>query len=276
MEGNRRSPYALNMHSASPGMRDQFENKRVLRHRRLLWIVAACMVLAVMAGAGAAVRVIWLGPLRPITQAELRLFNTPTRGNLASDQEYLQEALWSWHECKGTSRYRPSPSGQNEVRSDPRVLWAGDTPAGRAAVVGQFVRHQHKGKLPPNFRKDLIQLGFIDSGIDGRPVVVEDDDGGLRDIFGPMYGFLMGADASTLVFLDIGVPIGYTLDQNLPGRFTALEFSDGAAVISIPPQSKTNMLFAARVPREGPTTWTGEETAFQISGPGSRDPRCHS
>jgi hypothetical protein len=182
------------------------------------------------------------GPLLPASEQDLRRLGAPTAGDLAGDQAYLAAVQRSWAEKFGTGRYRPHGNGFQEVRGEPRVLWAGTTPAGPAAVVGQLIRYQHRNKT--EFRQDQVLLGFVD-GEAGRPGVLDagtrhvywSRTGGFREEMPRTWGFLVGADRSALLVVDPGVPVGYALGVHRPAdglQYTPLEFRDGVAVVAVP------------------------------------------
>lgn len=65
--------------------------------------------------------------------ASRAMLQEPTRGNLADDPDFIDQALAAW-----TDGVKKSPNGlAKQVTGDPHVYWAGDTPAGRVALVVQ-------------------------------------------------------------------------------------------------------------------------------------------
>jgi hypothetical protein len=228
-------------------------------------IGAIALAVVALVGAGAAgpalqaVQYRPRGPLLPAEVEDLRRLDAPTRGDLAGDLAYQATVRRSWTEKYGTGRYRPHGNGFEEVRGEPRLLWAGTTPAGPAAVVGQLIRYQHRNKT--EFRQDQLLLGAVATGEGGRPVVVA---AGSRDVFWTrdggyhqrtplMSGFFVGVDRSVLLVLDTGAPTGYALASRpvVGQEFTPLEFHDGVAVVPLPPQPYPPAVAVARLPFGG-------------------------
>ncbi|CRK59132.1 hypothetical protein [Alloactinosynnema sp. L-07] len=83
---------------------------------------------------------------------DFSILNGPTKGDLAGDQEYLTKVLQAWQRGREVS---PNPLREGtQLTGSPKVIWAGTTPAGRAAVVGQAgettdVAHWPEGTTPP-------------------------------------------------------------------------------------------------------------------------------
>ncbi|HVK22514.1 MAG TPA: hypothetical protein VM677_14240 [Actinokineospora sp.] len=66
---------------------------------------------------------------------DFSILNGPTRGDLAGDQAYLAQVIQAWQ--KGIEVSPSKPTGTNQLTGSPKVIWAGTTPVGKAAIVGQ-------------------------------------------------------------------------------------------------------------------------------------------
>ncbi|MFC7617180.1 hypothetical protein ACFQV2_30900 [Actinokineospora soli] len=116
-----------------------------------------------------------------------RLVERPTRGDLAGDTAYLAEVREAWRTGAKTS---PNLGGA-DLEGDPKVVWAGTTPVGRAAVVAQ-------ADGPKEFAIGLVA--------GDPPVLVADRPGSIS--FTP--AFLFGPDDRMLLALDLGVPMEWS------------------------------------------------------------------
>jgi RNA polymerase sigma factor (sigma-70 family) len=106
------------------------------RHRRIA-IVGASTAAAVAVAAAASL-VSWQTTSEPTQVAKDTLLTAPTRGDLAKDNAFLGAATQAWVKNSITAK----PYGQKGPLAEmlggqPHVYWAGNTSAGRAAVVVQ-------------------------------------------------------------------------------------------------------------------------------------------
>ncbi|MFU8854126.1 hypothetical protein ACNAW0_24545 [Micromonospora sp. SL1-18] len=196
--------------------------RRVRRHRALTGALAV-LLLAGLAGA------VQLGrapsPAQVADVPEL-LLDQPTRGDLAHDRAYLDRVVATYQRTRDdTLGLLRAPVGQ------PRVTWAGTTPAGPAAAVVQRMQDDG-GKLS-------VFIRFIGTDGAGRPEPVGADV--LTTDFGS-WAFLAGPDRSVLVVLDVGDDVEWSSERTyLADRVTRTDwkpvtFSDGAGVVKVPPQ----------------------------------------
>lgn len=129
------------------------------------------------------------------------LMSGPPKGDLVQDANYLREVKDVWQRSHAGSVHRDRGIF-DDLRGEPKVAWAGRTPAGRAAVVVQPAYLHPHANLGPDSEGLGTLVGFIGEGPGGRAVLVED----LYPEGPPRHGFLLG---STLVVLDDGHPTGY-------------------------------------------------------------------
>lgn len=110
--------------------------RRRLRNRAAIAGVATVAAAVVGTGTMAAFPALF-GPDSSTQNTQVAasraMLTEPTRGDLASDLNFIDQALTAWNDG-----VRKSPNGlATEVTGDPHVYWAGDTPAGRVALVVQ-------------------------------------------------------------------------------------------------------------------------------------------
>lgn len=206
------------------------------RTRRRALVAGACGLVAV------AVLTPWLRPApdgwrEPARPAEdlydTSLLRAPTRGDLAGDREYLDRVLLAWQEGLRTSPNRDNPSG-DRLTGSPKVVWAGTTPEGPAAVVAQGGELNGTisgpdGAAPPKLHP---AFGLV---VGADPELVVD-----TPLFrGQPPAFLFGPGDRTLLALDRGVPMSVSTWAIGPdgrgGRtWRELPAVDGVAVARLP------------------------------------------
>lgn len=200
------------------------------RRRRRRGIAVATSVAAVIAlGAGAAVVVLTDTPSTQVAE--------PTKGNLAGDQAFLDQARAAW--TSGLS-YAPDAASRmyDDRRGEPHVRWAGDTPAGRAAIVSQQVNVSEAipGDMPYGLQ-DVEGLVAIDP-TDGRLKLVDvagigETQPGLADLY------KFGPEDRTMLIVDRGKPLAYAhgyVQEDVRYRYEwhPVEPRDGVAIVPIP------------------------------------------
>lgn len=91
-----------------------------------------------MAG-GSATTVLWpdSAPVQVADGQSAWLFEGPTGGDLAGDEQFIDQALEAWQQGIAKS---PNDTGKS-VTGEPHVYWAGRVPAGEVAIVAQNGRH---------------------------------------------------------------------------------------------------------------------------------------
>jgi hypothetical protein len=162
------------------------------------------------------------------------LVDAPTSGNLAGDTQFRTDAIAAWEAGK-----KVSPNADrgifDDVRTEPSVYWAGDTPSGRAAVVVQEAQlhpHDDLGSEDADQTRTLVGLVATDPA-DGRFKLVNDQydaDAGR---------FLFGDGDRTVLILDRGVPLFVSHDASVEnGQIRAnwqrLALDGGVAVEQLP------------------------------------------
>lgn len=190
---------------------DVLRGGRRRRTRRRLTVAAS--VLAVVAVAGTAT-VVTLREDAAAPVADARL-TAPTTGDLAGDQAFLDEAREAWHDGLP---YAPEAARgyYDDKRGEPHVFWAGDTPAGHAAIVLQQMYVHPTGEVPENGLRTAEGLVAIDP-VDGRLKLVGTrligwDEPGRADYY------RFGPEDRTLLIVDHGQPVHYSIDTALVDR----------------------------------------------------------
>ncbi|MFC4856706.1 hypothetical protein [Actinophytocola glycyrrhizae] len=233
------------LHGTTPGLalppafaETVLRGGRRRRARRRLAVAAS--VVAVVAVAASAT-VVTMREDAPVPVADARL-TMPTKGDLAGDKAFLDQARHAWQE--GLPYSPEARDGYyDDLRGDPHVYWAGSTPAGRAAVVLQQVYVHRNNQVPENGLRTAEGLVAIDPG-DGQLKLVTTrmigwDEPGVADYY------KFGPDDRTALIVDNGKPLHYAFDftvvQGDDGRrdlrfdWSQAEPDDGVAIVTVPP-----------------------------------------
>ncbi len=204
------------------------------RTRRRL-TVAACVVAAVAVATSATVVALRDDPAVPVADARL---TQPTKGDLAGDQAFLDEARKAWQEGlpvapEARDRY------YDDLRGEPHVYWAGNTPAGRAAIVLQPVYVHPNSQVTERGLRTAEGLVAIDPD-DGRLKLVNTRMIGM-DGPGQAAYYKFGPGDRTILAVDRGQPLHYDLSPTYVEASRALRFDwrraepeDGVAVVTVP------------------------------------------
>jgi hypothetical protein len=165
------------------------------------------------------------------------IFDGATHGDLSGDASYLSAVVQAWNDSHGSS-LNADRGIFDDLRGKPRVLWAGTTPAGPAAVVAQDAYLHHHGNISLN-REGIYQLlGFVGPGRDGRPVVVADTypaPGVSSDI-----AWFVDTDRHVVAAIDTGKPMGlstgwvYADDGRVTRTYVPMNTHDGVAWQQLP------------------------------------------
>lgn len=179
--------------------------------------------------------------------------NRPTKGDLANDKDYLNSVIRAWDRSHAKSG-NASRGIFNHLKGKARVVWAGNTPAGPAAMVIQRADVRHHGNIQLN-REGLYTLaGFVGTGANGKPEVVGDTfpspDSGRAST-----AFRVGPDREALVVIDTGQrAVGFSPQREYPATggstrtYQPLTFEQGAAVVALPPGTTAPDLRVSSLP----------------------------
>lgn len=205
------------------------------RGRRRMIVAASVVAFAAVATSATVVA------LRDVPQqvqaADPRL-TQPTRGDLANDQAFLGQALDAWRRDL-TYASEASFGFYDDRRGEPRVLWAGNTPAGRAAVVVQQVYVHERTQVRPEYRGLQVAEGLVAiDPADGQLKLV--DTAYLWDqepTWADYYKF--GPGDRMLLIVDYGRPLHYSFAAIREGTTSTrtwqqVQPSDGIALVHIP------------------------------------------
>ncbi|MET7278326.1 hypothetical protein ABZS29_08860 [Kribbella sp. NPDC005582] len=232
---------------------------RRLRRRRLTTLAAS--TLAVIAVGGA----LLTGPglYQSITEppvAGVPVQNDPygflmkghPRGDLAGDQDYLDQALLAWQKSHRDSINRERGIF-DRLQGQPQVFWAGKTPAGRVAIIGQYADLRHHDNIQLDRQGVHTLVGFVADGADGKPAVVADS------YPAPGVGLTTGfVVKDTLVVLDTGKKLGwsparqYNDDGSSGRKYTSVRFKDGVGIVKLPQGADPKRLALDTLPATGP------------------------
>lgn len=231
------------LHAATDGLeppadfaRHVLAGGRRRRLRRRLTAVASAVAAVAVAAAGTAV----LNHEPEVSAAE-KLLNTPTKGALAGNRAFLNDVVRAWEDglpIAQEARFRY----YDDLRGDPHIVWAGDTPVGRAAVVVQQTYVHRDYWVHDDGMRIAKGLVAIDPA-DGRLKLVA--------TLSPNAGtdavsyFMFGPMDRTLLIVDEGQPLYYSTNSQdaeageiqLGGPFKPewkrVRATDGAAVVQI-------------------------------------------
>ena len=195
------------------------------------------------------------------------LFDGRIHGDLRSDSTFLNEAVGAWNGSHGTSG-NASRGIFDDLRGKAHVVWAGTTPAGKAALVEQDAYLHHHGDIQLKHEGIYSLLGFVGVGSDGKPVVVGDTypnepgDGVKTNAWfvDPARTVLTVAENGT----DFGVSTGWIYDTKAHRDFIPIPDQDGVGVIRLP-EPATSAVHVARLPIRGMRDMTAIAGAAQLN-----------
>jgi hypothetical protein len=237
------------------------------RARRRLTVAAS--VLAVVAVAGAAT-VVTLREDTPAPVADARLAE-PTKGTLAGDQAFLDQAREAW--AAGLPYGLEASKGYyDDVRGESHVYWAGDTPAGRAAVVlQQMYVHPTAEVLEAGLRtaEGLVAIDPVDGTLKLVSTrVIGRDEPGQADYY------LFGPDDRTLLIVDEGAPLYWAMDgafvqgddgnQKFQYDWQRVEPEGGVVTVTVPDDAKARSAIASQGEDPPGPVAMGNSTYYQI------------
>lgn len=181
------------------------------------------------------------------------LFDGHVHGDLKNDTSFQQAAVTAWNGSHKTSS-NASRGIFDDLRGKPRVVWAGSTPAGKAALVEQNAYLHRHGDIELKHQGVYSLLGFVGVDTDGRPVVVGDtypDDPGDGV---PTNAWFVDPARTVLAVAengeDFGVSTSWIYDTKLHRDFTPIPDQDGVGVTHLS-KPGTTAVHVARLPVRG-------------------------
>ncbi|MGW4498577.1 hypothetical protein ACWENR_08160, partial [Micromonospora sp. NPDC004336] len=227
------------------------------RQRRRRAVLAAVCAAVVAVPVGGAIHFAGRGTGGVTVGVASPLFDAPTRGDLAGDEEYLRQVRQAWRQrVEGME----SEGGRPDAGGEPRVVWAGNTPAGPAAYVAQRITVTRS--TAPGDDRLIGYAGFVEPTADGPRVMTMR--GMNEGMDGNSAAVLLGPRRDVLVVLDAGYPVDfsptfrYAPDGRVERTFQRVTFRDGAAVLPVPPQRDRVTVALVGVP-------LNTETAVEIT-----------
>jgi hypothetical protein len=166
------------------------------------------------------------------------LYDRPPRGDLARDTAYVADVVAAWDGSHAASA-NAARGIFRDLRGEPRVVWAGRTPAGPAAVVVQrAVFHAHsEGGVTPGAG---TVVGYVGVAGNGRPRLVADDYQDRRVNEPTPWAWFVDPGRDVVAVLDLGVPAAWTDGWRYHedgvrelGGWTPLKFRHGIATFRI-------------------------------------------
>lgn len=238
---------------------------RRLRRRRFTALAASSLAVAAIAAATIAVPAVrdradqapvatprpttpWVDPITPQPNDRYAaLMTKETGGDLAGDSAYLAQVLTTWHDTQRKDRGKLIDPVAGDVwaalRGEPRIYWAGSTPAGRIAIM---VQH-YQGPRPNSSTKTTLKDGRPNpaaksNGISTVVAMVRDDAQGRPQVreFVTAYDdfafpYFKIQDSGKPTGLYVVVSMGKRLGWRPPGgKVTPFVVKDGVAVAQIP------------------------------------------
>ncbi|MCW6009224.1 hypothetical protein K1W54_32475 [Micromonospora sp. CPCC 205371] len=173
------------------------------------------------------------------------LFDEPTRGDLARDPAFLREVTDAW---RGATE-----NAELWLRGEPHVVWAGNTPKGKAAYVAQRSL-DNPVVVQPEGERLIGYAGFVVPTANGLRVLTFEQFHDSGNLDGNSQAVLLGPDRDTLLVLDFGHPVeyspsmSYAPDGRIVRQRLPVTFRDGAASLPVPPQLTKVTIAVGRAP----------------------------
>ena len=211
------------------------------RGRRRLWhrrTIAGLAALALVFGGVGAVGLV-SGPA--LDRAETftgadpvgPFVDHPTRGDLAQDHAYLTSVLKAWDRSHGNSQNRDRGIF-DDLRGEAWVAWAGNTPAGRAALVAQKAFLHEHDNIQLDSEGVTTLLGFV--GVDSAGDLAVVGDTYPAPGVNPTTAWFVDPEHTVLAALAEGQPLGYGTgwiyrsDGRAVHQFKPMTTQDGVAL----------------------------------------------
>ncbi|GAA0959924.1 hypothetical protein GCM10009554_74260 [Kribbella koreensis] len=220
-----------------------------LRRRRLTAVIAAGLTLVAIAGASTVIQYLPTpAPAHPnisdsggIGSGDPYGFmmKGKTRGDLAGDKTFLAEAVAAWEQGR-MKTYEKERGIYDDLRGGSKVYWAGNTPAGKAAIIVQnSFLHEH-GNMQIDREGIHTLVGYVGTDAAGKTVYIT----GSYPTPGPSLdaAFVTGPSKQqqAMVVIDLGKDMGwaykreYTKVGGSIQKFAPLRFADGVSVVKVP------------------------------------------
>jgi hypothetical protein len=222
--------------------RARVDGQRRLRRRHLSIGVSVAVAVGLIALSADTVRA-W-NPAAPSYAMDGPLGDGKVHGNLAGDVRYadaVRSTVVAWLATASPSKY-------GHALGSPRVIWAGTTPAGPAAVVEQSVQVGGRRKTG---------LWFIGTGAAG-PRVASDNLDHPR-----IQAWYVDLDHRVLAIVDdhtdraVAFRWNYTPDGQARHAFERLSFDDGMAVVAVPAGVSRDTVVVGDLPFSSPEQMVG-------------------
>ncbi len=199
------------------------------KRKRTVTIVAA--VAAVVAAASVTTVVTWQSASEQTNVANDPHLTQPTHGNLAKDNAFLDEVVQVWQRSLRVRFPTPDKPITEMLAGKPHVYWAGDTKAGRVAMVLQAIRPEGR-----NDRPTIAGLVGPDPRT-GRLAIIGADNGmglsyEMAYRYGPEGRYLLAFDQDRRLWLSAKTTYD---NKGKPDRaWQELTFADGVAQFELP------------------------------------------
>ncbi|MEN3360650.1 MAG: hypothetical protein V7637_4632 [Mycobacteriales bacterium] len=170
--------------------------------------------------------------------ADEALLARPTQGDLAGDSGYLQAVTAAWRRNYTTS---PNADRFDHLIGAPKVLWAGHTPVGPAAIIGQVADlRKQLGKAATDHEIPRLLWGFVGPDARQAPQVVADAFQ-VPPGAATVEAAFIGPDRSVILVLDRGHPVDlsfvrtYYDDGRVARSWHQVRFPPGGVAVIEPP-----------------------------------------
>lgn len=173
----------------------------------------------------------WVDPITPNRRDRYApLMTKATGGDLAGDHVYLDEVRAAWHAMQLKQRGHlidPFAEDWGLLRGEPRIYWAGNSPAGRIAIV---VQHYQAPVQKDPYDSIHTAVAMIRDDGQGRPTyagfVVPSDDFSF-----PYFEIRDPGKPNFFVVVGMGKQLGWGATRD---KLTPFVFKDGVAVAEVP------------------------------------------
>ncbi|MFN2540403.1 MAG: hypothetical protein ABR549_19915, partial [Mycobacteriales bacterium] len=174
-------------------------------------------------------------------------------GDLKTDQAFLRDAVTAWNGSHKTSG-NASRGIFDDLRGKAHVVWAGNTPAGKAALVEQDAFLHRHADIVLKHEGIYSLLGFVGVGTDGKPIIVGDTYPTDPGDGVPTNAWFVDPARTVLAVAengeDFGVSTGWIYDTKVHRDFVPIPDQDGVGIVHLP-KPATAAVHVARLPVQG-------------------------